>query len=327
MKIKLMIFAVFFMILSLSGFSQNAINPEFGLAPGTYIIENGKETVKIPFIIKDMEIEIKAEMNGKKINFLIDNGVMWDELCFFGSSLVDSLGMIYDGDAYITGAGEGEGLQSYTASDVTISFDGITFYGQGAYITSKESGFAEWWPGIAGQVCGSLFKHFVVEFNFDENIMTLHKPENFVYKGKGNSLKMTRDSVGSYSIPIVLKQEGEKKVNYNLFIDIGTEAPIYIAINENDGIFKPENSKKILLGYAASGEINGYEGAFESIKLAGYKLNDVIAKFTETDFDNTTCTLGLPLLMHFNVIFDYFNEVIYLEPNKSFDNSFIINIK
>jgi len=242
--------------------------------------------------------------------------VMWDQLLFFGSTLVDSLGMNYEGEALVKGAGEGDGAQSYSASGVTISFEGITFYDQEAIITSKESGFAEWWPGVAGQVCGAFFKHFVVEFNFDKNIMTLHKPETFKYKGHGRALKMTRDSTGSYSVPVILNQDGNREISTALFIDIGGEVPIHMAINEESGIRKPEGAVKKRLGYGASGEVNGYEGSFNSVKLAGYELKNLEAKFTEGNSDNTTCTIGLPLLMRFNVVFDYFSELMYIEPNE-----------
>jgi len=64
--IKFWFLSCLYIVLSLTGFSQNAINPKFVAAPGTYKIENGKEIVEIPFEINNMEIEIKAEMNEKK---------------------------------------------------------------------------------------------------------------------------------------------------------------------------------------------------------------------------------------------------------------------
>lgn len=89
-------------------------------------------------------------MNGVDIKMLVENGVMWDELLFYGSDQVDSLGMDYEGDAHITGVGEGEGLDSYTASGVSLSFGDLTFHDQDAVITAKEQGFADYFPGSAG---------------------------------------------------------------------------------------------------------------------------------------------------------------------------------
>ena len=319
MKLYSLIIAIIF--FSLSAYSQKDKNNQLGSAPGSYKIKNKAKSVEIPFKIDKMEIMIDAEMNGKKIKFIIDNGVMWDQLLFFGSSLVDSLGMIANKDenAIISGAGDEGSSQSTIASNVTISFSDITFYNQEAIITDKKSGFAEMWPGIAGQVCGALFKHFVVEFNFDKQIITLHKPENFVYTRKGKAIKMTRNSVGSYSIPITINQNGKKDIESSLFIDIGTDVPIMIAINEKDGILKPEGALKKVLGYGTSGDINGYEGFLNSIKLSDYSLTNVKTDFIDKKADHTTCTIGLPLLMRFNLFFDYFNEVLYIEPNSNFN--------
>jgi hypothetical protein len=39
-----------------------------------------------------MNLMVEARMNDTDIKMLIDNGVMWDEILFYGSDLVDGLG-------------------------------------------------------------------------------------------------------------------------------------------------------------------------------------------------------------------------------------------
>ncbi len=313
-------------VLLMAGCNQGRIDTSghsSGPAPGTYSIRNDRDKIILPFEFYGMNLMVKAKMNGININMLIDNGVMWDELLFYGSPQVDSLGMNYEGNVLVEGAGEGEGIDSFTASNVSLSFGDITFNGQVAVITPKEQGFADFFPGIAGQVCGAFFKHFIVEFNFDTQMMILHKPQNFKYEGKGNFVKMTRDSSGAYSIPVQIKQKDKQTIAYNLFIDLGGIYPVSLVINKKQGFDKPD-SEKILLGYGASGEINGYKGILEQLRIANYELNEVMAVYTESseESDHTNTTIGLPLLMRFNLVFDYFNEKVYLEPNRHFDEPY-----
>ena len=106
---------------------------------------------------------VDASMNDTDIKMLIDNGVMWDELLFYGSDHVDGLGMKYEGEVRVVGAGDdrSKGTDSYTASNVSISFGDITFHDQSAVITPKDSGWADFFPGVAGQVCGAKQKTWV----------------------------------------------------------------------------------------------------------------------------------------------------------------------
>ena len=63
----------------------------------------------------------------------------------------------------------------------------------------------------------------------------------------------------------------------------------------------------------------------ESVRIGDYAMNDVVAVFTE-EGSNTNPdivkagTVGLPLFKRFNITFDYFNTLMYFEPNGSFDD-------
>ncbi|MBN2008277.1 hypothetical protein JW960_02900 [candidate division KSB1 bacterium] len=301
------------------------INQQLGPAPGSYQIDGDENPVTLPFEFYGMNLMVKAQKNGLNINMLIDNGVMWDELFFYGSDQVDSLGMKYEGNTHVVGAGEGEGIDSYTASDVAISFGKIHFSGQSAVITAKEHGFADYFPGVAGQVCGAFFKHFIVEFNFDDQTIKLHKPDGYKYTGNGTAVQMTRDSSGAYSIPVNIKLVDKSQIDYRLFIDLGGIHPASLVISEKYGISKPLHSEKTILGYGASGEINGYKGLIDRFKIEPYELNNVAAVFTEADNDgdHTNTTIGLALLKRFNLVFDYFHEKLYIEPNSHFNDPYI----
>jgi hypothetical protein len=306
---------------------DSAVIKRLGPPPGRYSILNDVDSITLPFHYFGNKFVLNAEMNGKEIKMMVDNGVIWDELLFFGSSLVDSLGMKLEEEVNVIGAGEENGEQSYTASGVSIKFNEIEFFDQKAIITKKGDGLSMSFPGICGQVCGAFFKHFITKFNFDDSTITLYKPEKFHYIGSGKILNMKRDSIGAYSIPVKLNLQGKNEFNYELFIDLGGIFPVSLALNSKIQMSEFENTSPIILGYGASGKISGYKGKITVIKLADYELKDIFSVFVKGkgDEDNTSTTIGLPLLNHFNLIFDYFNEKLYLEPNSKFSEPIIDN--
>jgi len=299
------------------------IPERLGAPPGSYTIDGDARPVVIPFEFYGMNLMVDAEMDGEPVKMLIDNGVMWDELWFYTSDLTDSLGVEYEENLTVTGAGEGDGLDSMSASNITIRFGDIEFTGQPAIITPEEQGIAAMFPGVAGQLCGCFFKHFVTEFDFDEMVIRLHDPATYEYDRAGVALPMTRDAQGSYSIPVTVDVEGGHPIDLELFIDLGGIYAAHLVIDEEAGIPQPD-AERVLLGYGASGPVYGYNGTVAGLRVGGYTLTDPPAVFTESPDggDSTDMLIGLPAFKRFTVVFDYFRELLYLEPNGHFDDPY-----
>lgn len=332
---------IFFQIALISGcavnnakqshISDNTDSLKAGLineAPGSYKIADDKEAITIPFGYYGMNLLINGRMNGKKVKFLIDNGVLWDQVWFYNGE-VDSINLRYKNDEKIplSGIGEDGGSVMLEGNNIDIDFGDIRFIGQPCLISPPEAGFNSYFPGINGQVSSLLFKHFVVKFDFDENVIVLTKPGKFKYTGQGQAVPMHKNKNGSYSVLFSLQMTDLKMHNINLDIDLGTVSPLYLIENKKNNILIPKNSEKKLLGYGASGAIYGFQGYIQIVNIGRYSLKNVPAEFVEekANDDSTvveTGTFGLPLMKKFNITFDYFNQIMYFEPNKSFSNPF-----
>jgi len=265
-----------------------------------------------------MNIMLQAQMNGVNIKLLLDNGVMWDELWFYGNDQVDSLGFTYGNqEVQITGAGEGEGLTSDFANCPDIHFPGVTFMDQKALVIPANQGFYKLFPGIAGQICGTLLRNFITEFNFDNNRITLNEKEHFKPEKYPCKVQMEVDSMGSYHIPVTVKY-GDNVVKRRIYINLGGIFPVSLVTNNDFPLCGDEVKKHVANG--ASGPIYGYKSKVDYLQIGQFKLKDLETIITEDEKggDHTNQTIGLPLLMHFNIAFDYFNNVLYLVPNKHF---------
>jgi len=306
---------------------EDSIQVEQG--PGNYLISTDQLPVRIPFELFRMDIRMIAEINEKEVYMLIDNGSLWDDLLFFGSPKIDSLGLNRGGEAIIGGAGEGDKVKSDMAEDITLKFPGIEFNNQTAIILPYIPGTPNLWEGADGQVSNTFFKHFIVEINYDNWEIILHNRDNYQYKGKGKEITMKPGNFASYKIPVTLTMFNEDEISVDLQLDLGGVQPLDLMVAPGNGITLPEKNIPSQLGYGIQGPIEGYIGRLKNINIAGYEIDSVIAGYTVKDHAEdpyANLQVGMPVLSRFNLIFDYFNEKMYIEPNHRFELPFEYNM-
>ena len=300
-----------------------------GVGPGTYEIADGTVAATVPFEFYGMNLLIHARMNGKKVKLLIDNGRLWDDVWFYDGE-ADSIDLHYmdDGEVgNVTGSGEGEGSTILEGHPVDIDLGSVRFFDQPALISPPEAGWGRFFPGVAGQVSSMLFKHFIVTFDFDKSVMILTKPEAFRNSGEAEAVPMRLGGNEAYTIPITIRMPDSEELDLIMDIDLGGIYPLHIIENDVLSIRRPEDAEKEHLGYGASGEVTGYKGHIGFVRVGSHAMSDVPAVFVEEGANTNPDivrggTVGLPLFKRFNITFDYFNSLMYFEPNESFGNPF-----
>lgn len=294
--------------------------------PGNYkILKKGSDPIIIPFKMNNGKPLMELEINGKKATMMIDNGVLWDEIWLFGTPLVEELQLNPIAAITVGGSGEGDPTQAYISTNLTLKFDDIIFNEQPVLVSPPAAGFSSMFPGADGQLCNTFFKHFIVEFDFINNEVILHNPEQFIYNGQGSVLDMSANESGTYSVPFSFTMLNGKVYNDKVDIDFGGIYPLKIALNNEHNIQLPSEFKKTS-SYGAQGKSSEYSGKIKSMTIGKYTFDDPTAIFgdkkTSRIHPNSLGVIGLPLFMKFNIIFDYFNNRIYLEPNDNFHKPF-----
>lgn len=249
--------------------------------------------------------------------------------CILGSPDVDSLGLAYDGEIKVGNDDSGK-LASKTASGITVAFPGVEFTDQTAVITPFSSGNSVMWMGSVGQISATLFKHFVVDINFDKMIITLIEPEDFKYGGKGAEIPWEPLGFGPWSIPATLQTEDGRQISMKLLMDIGYNDRLQLAVGGEHNITLPEKKLPASLGINIQGvETCGFIGRFSQIDIGGYQIKDLIASYVSEEHSNQVvyeAMVGLDLLSRFNLVFDYHRQRLFIEPNKSFKEPFEHNM-
>ncbi len=293
-------------------------------APGKIIISKGQSPVELPFELFGMKLLLHATMNGKKVKLLIDNGRLWDQVWFFNGE-DESIQLFYSASAEnieAVGVGETGGTFLREGAPVNIDFGPIQFLDQPTLISPPEAGWANYFPGVDGQVSSLLFKHFVVTFDFEKMVILLTQPESFQPAEGATILTMCQGENDAYFIPAALQMNGDTPVNMELDIDLGGIYALYLYEDEVRNIRCPRPAEKEFLGYGASGVIHGFNGQVDTITLGNQTIDKVDAVFVEKGANLATeivrqGTIGLPLLQMFKVTFDYFHGNLILENRRN----------
>jgi hypothetical protein len=251
---------------------------------------------------------------------------MWDPLLFWGGPEVDSLGLEYDGQTTIGDSNDEGAIASRTASGITMRFPGVEFTDQTAVITPSSSGVSKMWQGSVGQVSATFFKHFVVDINFDEMMITLIEPEKFEYRRGGKAISWKPLGFGPWAIPASLGLVGGRSVSLDLMMDLGYNDQLQISTTGEHEIAVPERVQPAGLGFNIQGEeTRGYLGRVATVRIGGYEVKDVLAAFVSKEHSDQTFSevmIGLGLLSRFNLVFDYSRQRLFVEPNRSFADPF-----
>ncbi len=324
MKIKILNLIIVVLIIGMTLHAQNSGDPDTLLTtgPGSYeILTDENDTIKIPFKMHNRKPLMELEINGKKAALMIDNGILWDQIWLFGSPLVKELNLKPIKEDSMAGTGTEDPTGLYSSKNLKLAFKDIIFYEQPVLISPPSAGYARMFPGADGQLCNTFFKHFIVEFDFIQNEIILHKPEKFDYQGKGSVLDMQITETGTYSVPFQITMKNGKVYKDRADIDLGGIYPFKVALNTDLAIQPPSNAQK--RPFFGGTE---YIAKIENMTIEDYTFEEPTVVFgdekTSRIHPKNLGVIGLPLFMKFNIVFDYFNGKIYIEPNEDFNKPF-----
>lgn len=294
---------------------------------GNYRFLSSEGITSFPFQIFQGDIRFQGEINGHEVYMLLDDGFMWNELLFWGSPRVDSLGLEYDGEFSVRGGKSEENeVPAKTASNVTVRFPGIEFTDQKAIITAYSSGVSDMWSGSVGQVSGTFLKNLIVDINFDEMMITLIEPDKFEYKGNGVEIPWKPMGFGPHSIPASIELADGRSISMDLLMDLGYNEQLHISTIGEHHIDIPEKSVPGILGFNIQGiPSRGYFGRVKQVNIGGYAIKDVVVSYVSKEDSEDKfheIMIGLGLLSRFNLVFDYQNQRMFVEPNNNFQKPF-----
>jgi hypothetical protein len=183
-----------------------------------------------------------------------------------------------------------------------------------------------------------IFNNFIVEIDYEKKKITFHKVESYKYKKKTRAKEtlplIIHNSKPYIEADVYLENEVTPK-KVKLLLDLGSSDALWLFPGSLEGYELPEKTYDTFLGVGLNGEIFGKKGRISKIAIGKYELKNPIVSFPDSssirnsadqELQGRNGSIGAEILSRFNIIIDYKNQLLTLEPNNKFRHSFNHNM-
>ncbi len=297
---------------------------EFG-----FKMPDNTKKISIPFEQHNNLIIIPITINRfLTLKFILDTGV--ENAILTEKLYADILDVNYVREITLDGPGLADSVEAYIANEVTFGLPGGIIGTNMNMLVLKED-YLKLSESIGDDVHGiigyDIFSRFVVDVDYDDNIITLIDPKKF--KKSNRSTEIPIEIRGSKPFINATIKQGDKKATLDIMVDTGASHAALIDYNYLDGMDLPEKTITTRLGRGIAGEIPGYVGRMDSVSIDCFKFNQMLVSAPFDGAYNKVIkrgarvgTFGGELLNRFNVTFDYPSGKMYLRKGGNFKEAF-----
>jgi len=285
---------------------------------------NKNITTQIPFTLVSELIIVPVSINGSKpLNFVFDTGAA--ATVIVESHNTQYLTLKSESQLDITGAGESFHSIANVVPNIDVTLGDVELLDQTIihlpissipFFKDKDSVFFD---GIIGY---DFLKRFVIKIDYDNSEITLSEHNDF-------ARTETEHDLSWQVLPIAI-ENSMSYISVNAQLNTKQTTPLKLLIDTGfSGTFEivqPEHEQSLISYYPTRTQgLNGYSTMHvsnaKSLTLGDYSKKNVPVLYnmsTNKEAENSEL-LGNQFLKHFNIIFDYRNEHLFIKPNQNFD--------
>ncbi|RXR21540.1 aspartyl protease family protein [Flavobacterium stagni] len=308
--------------------------PNLLLAQQGFTIQNTRQKTTIDFKWINNLIIIPVEMNGVKLNFVLDTGV--DGTVLFSLEDAENIEFKDLAKIKIWGIGNKEAIEAFCSTDNEVRIGDYVDLNHKIYLVLDQDINISTSIGIPihGILGYDFFKNYTVRINYVNHTIKIAKAAQKLHrrKEKFQEIPLTLIQNKPY-MNINVQFETTQETAFQL-LDTGNTDPAWF-IHESYPNVRciPESSIVDYLGKGMSGEIYGKRGRLPSMTIGDFKINRPIVSFPDSTYvrmllgiEKRNGSLGNETLKRFHMIWDYPNQRVYLRPNSLFDTPFQYNM-
>jgi membrane-associated protease RseP (regulator of RpoE activity) len=173
---------------------------------------------------------------------------------------------------------------------------------------------------IDGLIGNDLLYDYVVVLDYERNVLTLYESLDPELTKSWTEVRVFSLSHRPF-VPVVVELESGAAQTVPALLDTGMPEPQGVHLRTGSGVPLPTDAIS-MHGCTQSGSLEHY-ARVRSIEFAGYKLFEVLAKFSEQPTtSHRPSLLGSGLLRRFHVVLDLAGGRLFVTPNASFDEPF-----
>ncbi|MEQ9426328.1 MAG: aspartyl protease family protein [Cyclobacteriaceae bacterium] len=308
------------LLLSFSALAQEQIGFSF---------DRGNRKVFVPFKRYNNLIVIPVKVKDQlTLNFVLDTGVQ--NAILTNKVYGDILQLEYDRQVIIRGPGEKDSIRVFVVDNIDLSLPGIT--GKNVPLVVLDEDFLKLSNNLGADVHGiigyDLFSKFTVEVDYDNDVVVFHDPDRFNQRGYYKRIPISIEYTKPYMDAKILQKDGTE-ADVKLLIDLGASHALLLNPATSPNISIPGKNLDAVLGSGLGGEIYGKVGRVSNLQISNFNFSDVISFYPFEEHygfglrsGNRNGTVGGELLSHFNLIFDYKNELLLLNKSHAYKQDF-----
>ncbi|MGK4567659.1 PDZ domain-containing protein [Flavobacterium sp. 3HN19-14] len=303
-------------------------------AQDAFIFTSNKKKVAIPFELVNNLIIFPIEVNGIKLNFLLDTGV--EETILFSLRENDEVQLYNTERIMLRGLGTQDAVEGLKSKKNTLSLHGLECKNQEILVILDET--FNFSSSLGVVVNGIIGYHF-----FENNFVKIDyiRKKLYVY----NPRKLDKEKIinGYKSYPITIEKckpyissevgMNEQPIPAKLLLDTGNSDAVWLFQNRSSAIAVPEKNFEDFLGRGFSGDIFGKKARIYNFAISNFEFEKPLVAFPDTlsiknvkMVDKRLGSIGGEIFRRFSVVFDYKEKQLYLRKNKDFDDPFHYNM-
>ena len=261
-------------------------------------------------------------------NFILDTGV--GITIITDPHLKDSLNLKYLRKIELGGLGDKIELTAYTTPFLNLRIGSTEAKSCAAAILDDDILNLSNYAGmpIHGLIGYDFFKSFKVRINYNSQFLKIYQNSLPKLINKGNKIELQIEGNKPY-MNISISNAKHQEIPLKMLVDTGSGNPICLETYQKNTFPLPDKFVTANLGVGLSGNIRGYKGRINQLKIGKYLLDSVIAAFpyyedvgAKITSVNRNGSIGNTLLKKFDVLFDYQNSCMYLKGNNTLKEPF-----
>jgi Aspartyl protease len=269
-------------------------------------------------------IYMQGSLNGSEpLWMMLDTG---SSVTVFDESVSRSLGLGLRGEGNAYGPGEGSPQKLAFASHARLRFAGAELGDQTVATLPLDWFSREVGRSTDGFLGSNLFRKFVVEIDYANQVLRLYDPAVYSYSGSGQRLPLefTGDNIPRVRAEVITPDG--KSITGVFLVDTGSMTGLWLTKAFSDAhpeLLSAEKTTEAASGVAVGGEIRFRIGRVPAIRLGEFVVQEPITKFSQNTSGlfagrHLAGIIGAQVLWQFTVIFDYPHRQMILQPNTRF---------
>lgn len=313
-------------------FASSPVAAQHQMRPpaGTVTLDGGATRTIIPFELVNHHVILPVTVGDAELRIVLDTGMPSHGLLLYSNERTAEAKIAFDPNmrAQIGGAGgHGERIFAQIAPGASFTLPGVSVSGTTVTKLPELPHFPGYHDGIIGF---SLFDRFVVDLDFENQILTLVEPGEFrpLVGDAGIPFELV---MGVPHIQLAVAIEGGEPFSTEVVVDLGASHALSLNTDASDAITIPTRSIASPLGRGLSGQILGRTGRIDAVVLGGHRMADVPVSFPQSAHQNPRRApdlggnLGTGVLSRFRVAFDYSRRRMWVRPRESFAAPFPVD--